>query len=147
MCNRLTGGPSHVTCLQNDEQMGEGWSDFLALVLTAKPAEIDTTPRGIGNYLIWEDETGFGIRPTPYTTDLALNGIRYGTAQYFALAMPHGIGYAWATMLWEVYWNLDQGTGSTEPVRRHHQGQHARPAAGDGRHEDAAVQPGLRRRP
>jgi extracellular elastinolytic metalloproteinase len=22
------------------------------------------------------------------------------------LAIPHGVGYAWASMVWEVYWNL-----------------------------------------
>lgn len=27
--NRLTGGPSQAGCLQNEEQMGEGWSDYL----------------------------------------------------------------------------------------------------------------------
>ena len=26
--NRLTGGPTTVTCLNNAEQMGEGWSDW-----------------------------------------------------------------------------------------------------------------------
>src|SRR5690606_7618467 len=26
--NRLTGGPNASSCLQNQEQMGEGWSDF-----------------------------------------------------------------------------------------------------------------------
>src|SRR5690606_10600747 len=35
--NRLTGGPSTVSCLGNAEQMGEGWSDWLALALTAVP--------------------------------------------------------------------------------------------------------------
>ena len=33
--------------------------------------------------------------------------------------MPHGIGYAWATTLWEVYWNLIAKSGfSAEPLRR-----------------------------
>jgi hypothetical protein len=109
--NRLTGGPTHVTCLQNEEQMGEGWSDFMTLVFTAKALDTATTPRGVGNYLLWENETGWGIRPTPYTTDLALNPIRYATPQFTALAVPHGIGYAWASMLWEVYWNLVQRDG------------------------------------
>jgi hypothetical protein len=30
--NRLTGGPSNVFCLQNAEEMGEGWSDYIALM-------------------------------------------------------------------------------------------------------------------
>ena len=32
--NRLTGGPSQAGCLGNAEQMGEGWSDYYALLLT-----------------------------------------------------------------------------------------------------------------
>ncbi|MEP6682126.1 MAG: M36 family metallopeptidase, partial [Parafilimonas sp.] len=28
--NRLTGGPQNVSCLQNKEEMGEGWSDYMA---------------------------------------------------------------------------------------------------------------------
>jgi hypothetical protein len=32
--NRLTGGPNNVTCLQNREEMGEGWSDYMALMVT-----------------------------------------------------------------------------------------------------------------
>ena len=47
---------------------------------------------------------GPGIRPTPYTTDLGVNPVSYGAIG--GLAVPHGVGYAWASMLWEVYWNL-----------------------------------------
>src|SRR5690606_16858117 len=32
--NRLTGGPAASSCLQNAEQMGEGWSDYFGIVLT-----------------------------------------------------------------------------------------------------------------
>jgi hypothetical protein len=101
---RLTGGPSTATCLNNTEQMGEGWSDFLALVVTAKAGQTALTARGMGNYLVYEDATGGGIRPTPYTTDMAVNPTTYENIK--TLAIPHGVGYAWATMLWEVYWNL-----------------------------------------
>jgi extracellular elastinolytic metalloproteinase len=67
--NRLTGGPNRVNCLSNDEQMGEGWSDFLALVFTARASDTATTTRGIGNYLTWESASGVGsgrrrTRPT-----------------------------------------------------------------------------------
>src|SRR5690606_27074315 len=37
--NRLTGGGFNVGCLQNDEQMGEGWSDYFGLILTMKPGD------------------------------------------------------------------------------------------------------------
>ena len=102
--NRLTGGPSKTNCLGNNEQMGEGWSDFIALVLTANASETGATARGMGTYLTWEDSGGFGIRPTPYSTDMSVDPVTYG--QLPSLAVPHGVGYAWASMLWEVYWNL-----------------------------------------
>ena len=34
---RLTGGASNSSCLSNEEQMGEGWSDFFSLVMTHQP--------------------------------------------------------------------------------------------------------------
>jgi extracellular elastinolytic metalloproteinase len=102
--NRLTGGRNVVNCLNNQEQMGEGWSDWLGLVLTTHPDDTPTTRRGVGTYLIWQNPLGNGIRPTPYSTDTAVNPTTYGSLP--GLAVPHGVGYAWATMLWEMYWNL-----------------------------------------
>jgi hypothetical protein len=102
--NRLTGGPAITSCLRNDEQMGEGWSDFFALALTAKPGQTGTQGRGIGTYVNFEPSNGFGIRPTPYSIDMSINPTTYGDIGN--LAIPHGVGYAWTTMLWEMYWNL-----------------------------------------
>ena len=102
--NRLTGGPSKVNCLSNPEEMGEGWSDFLALAFTAIPSDKATTPRGIGTYLIFEAPDGIGIRPTPYTTDMSVNPATY--ASIVTNGEVHFTGYVWASMLWEVYWNL-----------------------------------------
>lgn len=112
--NRLTGGPSTASCLGNQEQMGEGWSDWLALVLTTDPADTATTARGIGTYVRFEPPTGGGIRPTPYTTDMSINPTTYGDIP--DLAVPHGVGYAWASMLWEVYWNLVDAYGYNPDV-------------------------------
>jgi hypothetical protein len=91
--------------------MGEGWSDFLALVLTANPSHTATTPRGIGTYVSFQPGTGPGIRPTPYTTDLRVNPSTYDTIKQPTITVPHGVGYVWATMLWEVYWNLVEKHG------------------------------------
>lgn len=102
--NRLTGGRLNVNCLGNQEQMGEGWSDWLGLVLTARTGDTATQNRGIGTYALYQPTNGFGIRPTPYTTDMAVNPSTYDTIK--TSAVPHGVGYVWASMLWEVYWNL-----------------------------------------
>jgi hypothetical protein len=102
--NRLTGGPSTTSCLGNAEQMGEGWSDWFSMAMTARPEHTATTIRGEGTYVIYQPTNGGGIRPAPYTTNMAVNPVTYGNIPN--LAIPHGVGYAWASMLWEVYWNL-----------------------------------------
>ena len=105
--NRLTGGPATVSCLGNAEQMGEGWSDWFALTFTTHPSDTPTTVRGVGTYVSFEPADGEGIRPTPYTTDMTVNPSTYASVADTAnISQPHGIGYVWNTMLWEVYWNL-----------------------------------------
>jgi hypothetical protein len=103
--NRLTGGPANVNCLNNQEQMGEGWSDWMTLFLHAQPSDTATTPRPIGTYVGFEDPlTGAGIRRFPYNTDNTANPLTYGNI--VGEAVPHGVGAVWANTLWEVYWNL-----------------------------------------
>jgi hypothetical protein len=114
LSNRLTGGPGNVGCLQNAEQMGEGWSDLLALMLTASPSDGPTTSRGLGAYVNFEGANGVGIRPTPYTTDMEVNPSTYQDVidtDGVTLSIPHGVGYVWASMVWEVYWNLVDAHG------------------------------------
>jgi hypothetical protein len=84
--------------------MGEGWGDFLALVFTAMPADLDTDARGIAPYLEGEPPTGGGIRNFPYSTDLAVSPLTYGDIS--GLNRPHGVGEVWAASLWEMYWKL-----------------------------------------
>ena len=49
--NRLTGGPHNTACLMNDEQMGEGWSDFVALLTLTRPeqASVDSRQSSVGD--------------------------------------------------------------------------------------------------
>lgn len=102
--NRLTGGPGQSGCLSNAEQMGEGWSDWAALLMTQEVGDAGTDSRGIGTWLFGQGPNGAGIRPTPYSTNMAINPTTYGNIG--GLAIPHGVGYAWATMLWDMNWAL-----------------------------------------
>jgi hypothetical protein len=104
--NRLTGGPNVTSCLGNAEQMGEGWSDWQALILTSNSDDRVNTARGIGPYVVFQPGDGAGIRPTPYSTDMTVNPSTYLTINNPAISQPHGIGYVWTTMLWEMHWNL-----------------------------------------
>lgn len=102
--NRLTGGPAASSCLSGDEQMGEGWSDYLGLILTMKSSDTATTSRGMGAYLVDEASTDNGIRAYPYTTDMSVNPHTYDDIN--SAAVPHGVGSVWAAMLWEMTWDL-----------------------------------------
>lgn len=100
---RLVGGPG-TNALGGSEQMGEGWSDFFGLMLTMKTGDSGGDSRGIGNFALGETSNGGGIRPTPYSTNTSINGTTYGDIN--GLAVPHGVGYAWATILWDMNWAL-----------------------------------------
>jgi len=111
--NRLTGGPA-VNCLSGNEQAGEGWSDYLAITLLLDPALDDPDePRGMGTYVLFQDDRhGAGIRPRPYTRDMAIQPFTYdsiktnGWLNGTSLALPHGLGHGWAAVLWDVNWDL-----------------------------------------
>ncbi len=102
--NRLTGGGSNTSCLFNEEQMGEGWSDYLGLIMTIEPGDSGTDSRGIGNYLLDQGQNGGGIRPLPYSTDPAINDHTY--ADISTVSVPHGVGSIWCVMLWDMTWAL-----------------------------------------
>ena len=103
--NRLTGGPANVNCLNNQEQMGEGWSDYFGLMMTADwPNASADEPRGIGTYVIGEPANGVGIRTYPYTRDTTVNPFTY--ADVATSSSVHFIGSIWCTMLWDMTWNI-----------------------------------------
>jgi extracellular elastinolytic metalloproteinase len=102
--NRLTGGGNNTGCLGNQEQMGEGWSDWYGVVMTIEPGDLGTDGRAVGTYLFGQGIGGPGIRPFPYNTDIAANPQTYDDIK--TAAVPHGVGSVWATTLWEVTWAL-----------------------------------------
>ncbi|MBJ6119451.1 T9SS-dependent M36 family metallopeptidase [Pontibacter sp. BT310] len=114
--NKLTGGPNTVTCLGNAEQMGEGWSDWIGLMMTMKPGDTDVKARGIGTYASGQSTTGGGIRPAPYSTDFGVNSYTYGATNNTTLSQPHGIGFVWATMLWDMSWAMIDTYGFDEDL-------------------------------
>ena len=112
--NRLTGGPSVTNCLNNSEQMGEGWSDYFSLMgtqnwATAVASDGFNNPRGIGTYVLGQPTTGLGIRPARYTTNFAVNNFTY--ANLPTVAIHHGVGFVWCTMLWDLTWKLIETDG------------------------------------
>jgi len=115
--NRLTGGPAASGCLGNAEQMGEGWSDYYALMLTQdwSTATLNTgfnSPRGIGTYALFQPITGVGIRSQRYCTDFSINNKVYLAS---LPTSPHNRGEIWCATLWDMTWNIINQNGTINP--------------------------------
>ncbi len=109
---RLAGGRNNSRCLDNTDQMGEGWSDWFALMMQLKPGDVGTARRGIGTFVSSQGTDGRGIRSFPYSTDRAINPMTYSNTNDFQFTnssnvvqtSEHGVGSVWATMLWDLTW-------------------------------------------
>ncbi|MCJ8154660.1 T9SS-dependent M36 family metallopeptidase [Chryseobacterium sp. SSA4.19] len=122
--NRMTG--TGYNCLNSNadkEQMGEGWSDFFALMLTNKAGDDASVPRGMATYASGQAITGDGIRPAKYSPDFAINGFTYGNTNGMeynngTAIVPnvHSIGFVWATMLWDLHWQYVAKYGYSSDV-------------------------------
>jgi len=115
---RLTGGPSNSSCLSSNaingaaeeaSGMGEGWSDFFALVTTALPGDTGAKKRGIGTYANKEATNGRGIRSYPYSTDMSIDPHTYDDILFEGV--PHGVGSVWTAMIWDLYWAFSDEFG------------------------------------
>lgn len=120
---RLTGGPA-TSCLYNDEQMGEGWSDFFGLMMQMKAGDQPEDIRGIGTFVVSQPTDGVGIRTYPYSTDMGINPFTFADTN--TEVVPHGVGSVWATILWDLAWayvdkygydpDIYNGTGGNNKV-------------------------------
>lgn len=113
--NRLIGNGSGLINFQG-RAMGEGWSDFHALMFLVKDGDADLAGNEnySGNYGggTFVEDFFNGIRRAPYSTDMEINPFTFqhiesGAApEGFAgtnVGSPHAPGEIWGTALWEVY--------------------------------------------
>ncbi|TMQ70424.1 MAG: T9SS type A sorting domain-containing protein [Candidatus Eisenbacteria bacterium] len=136
--NRLVGNASGLSNQQGGG-MGEGWSDFSALLLTVKPedATVPSNPNfagvyAMGSYALQNSVTPtnayyFGVRRYPYSTDFNKNPLTFRHIQN-GTALPvgppvafgasgtnnaevHNTGEVWCNMLWECYASLIRDSG------------------------------------
>ncbi len=121
---RLTGGKQSATCLQSAEQMGEGWSDFLALMVQVKDSDSGEMPKGIGSFALGANDASATIREYPYSTNLSVNPLTYGATNEFYYESNgitrvnfHKVGTVWASMLWDMAWALMDAYGIDENLR------------------------------
>lgn len=113
LTTRLTGGPANSGCLSSLESggMGEGWGDFYATAIRLKAGDTRATDYPMG---AWVFNDAAGIRAYPYSTSLATNPYTYASAN--ALTRVHQIGTVWASILYEVMWNLIEKHGMSVAV-------------------------------
>lgn len=116
LSNRLTGGPANAGCLSVLEAsgMGEGWSDFFATAIRLKPGDTRTTNYPMGAWVFGDPK---GLRPYVYSTDTKVNPHVYTDVNDIAKlipAKPHYIGTVWATMLYEILWNMIDKYGKND---------------------------------
>ncbi|RYY53218.1 MAG: DUF11 domain-containing protein, partial [Chitinophagaceae bacterium] len=107
--------PAAAGCLVNAEQMGEGWSDYVSLMVTTNWATTNISdgpnPRTIGTYAISQAASGPGIRNYPYSTNLAVNPWNYSMMAGNTSGEPHTIGEIWCATIWDMTWNIIQQEG------------------------------------
>ncbi len=120
--------------LSGSEQGGEGWSDYYALYLTTTASDLAMgdplhpngvlPSKGIGTYVTHTDSDGPGIRPRKYSIDMTENEYTFagttnggiGIGNSAEITVPHGVGFIWCTMLWEMTQNLVDEYGFNDDV-------------------------------
>jgi hypothetical protein len=133
--NRLTGGyAGSASCLANNEEGGEGWSDYMALMVTTDWTKAKLTdgsiPRPIGTYVVGQTAgSTSGIRTYPYTTNMFVNPQKYGNVSRNTefpqtdgngniipnATEVHYIGEIWCSAIWDMTWAIIQQEGSINP--------------------------------
>ncbi|KAG7408237.1 Extracellular metalloproteinase MEP [Fusarium oxysporum f. sp. rapae] len=111
LSSRLTGGPDNSGCLPGGESggMGEGWGDFMATVIHIQPKDTRSTDQVMGD---WIYNKPAGIRAYPYSTSLTTSP--YTSKSVDSLSGVHDMGNYWATVLYEVMWNLIDKHGKND---------------------------------
>jgi len=106
---RLTGGGANSNSLNNQEQMGEGWSDYYGYMWTMDASNFNQD-RVVGTFLFGDDpfDSGAdvnGIRSFPYSDDTSVNPQTYQTMINLGNGTgvpPHQVGEVWAVMLYDL---------------------------------------------
>ncbi|MBF6608559.1 MAG: T9SS-dependent M36 family metallopeptidase, partial [Flavobacterium sp.] len=120
---RLIGGAANSGCLQNAEQAGEGWSDWIALMMQLKAGDVGTAANGIASFSSNQPIDGGGIRTFPYSTDMSINPLTFADSN---TTLTHDRGEIMAATLWDLTWayvnkygfdpNVFTGTGGNNKV-------------------------------
>jgi len=114
LSNRLTGGPSNSDCLNTLEAggMGEGWGDAMGNAIRITPKD---TRDLVVAMSAWAYNNESGIRQHPYATNQGVDPWTYGDINQ--QGEVHDVGEIWATVLYELVWNLIDEYPITDAIR------------------------------
>jgi hypothetical protein len=104
--NRLTGGPANANALDAIQSggMGEGWSDWWAMMFTQVASDTKMAAYPMGTYALGQPSNGPGIRRFPYSFDMSINPLTYGN--FNVSNEVHDSGEIWCSALWDLNWLL-----------------------------------------
>ena len=112
-----------------DLGLDEGWADVFAFMLTTKPTDTRSKSFSMAAYSV---NSPGGIRPYPYSTSLSVNPLKCNIFAEIVSDIyknpnindkPHSIGSVWASILYEIYWNLIEAKGFSSNWMDSHQMQ------------------------
>jgi len=122
LTNRLVGNANGLSNNQG-RSMGEGWSDFVALLMMVRESDLlqpgNDQLQGVYSASTFVGNAYFGIRRAPYSTDFNKNALtfkhieagvplpnthplRFGSSGN-GNAEVHASGEIWANVLWEIF--------------------------------------------
>jgi uncharacterized protein (TIGR03437 family) len=113
LSNRLVGNANGLVGSQS-RGMGEGWSDFVGLVILRKEGETSDGAYPVGQYVT--NRPTRGVRRFPYSTVMSVNPLTFG--QIANNTEVHAIGEIWCLMLWEMRTLLVERYGFQEGQRQ-----------------------------
>ncbi|MFL5327468.1 MAG: M36 family metallopeptidase [Gemmataceae bacterium] len=114
--NRLTGGAANANALNATQSggMGEGWSDFYAMMFTQTSASTQNGGYGMATYVANQAQNGVGIRRFQYSYNMTIDPLTFdaygasGTTSYGVTRSTevHNTGEIWCSTLWDLNWLL-----------------------------------------
>ena len=116
VANRLVGGPANASALEaiQSKAMGEGWSDWWALMFTLKPTDAKLGAYPFGTYVLGQSPDGPGLRRYPYSFDMSVDPVTYG--DYNSSHQVYDAGLIWCSALWDMTWLLIDKYGHSQTI-------------------------------
>jgi subtilisin-like proprotein convertase family protein len=106
---RLTGGPANANALDGiqSSSMGEGWSDWWALMFSQTATDTKLAPYPFENYIVGQPASGPGFRAYPYSFNMSIDPLVYSNYNGgFPNNEVHKAGSIWCSALWDMNWLL-----------------------------------------